>query len=52
MEKSSKEGACYAEGTLLVCSKNGKKVRVTGDDFYFERVPLLTGELTGVRAGG
>ena len=39
-QKGPEEGVWYAEGAQLVCLKNGKKARVTGDDLPFEWVPV------------
>lgn len=39
-QKGPEEGVCYVEGAQLVCLKNGKKARVTGDDFSFEWIPV------------
>lgn len=39
-QKGPEEGVGYAEGAQLVCLKNGKKARVTGEGFPFERIPV------------
>lgn len=39
-QKGPEVGACDVEGAQPMCLKNGRKARMAGDGFHFERMPL------------